>query len=470
MDRRTLLKTTSAGFGYLAFAGLNAALHASESKNPLAPKPTHFKGTAKHVIFMFMPGAPSHVDTFDYKPQLQKDDGKTAPGRGGFGGRKLLASPWKFNQSGESGLWISEIFPELGKMADEMCLLRGMYTDSQAHPQATLQMHTGSFIQTRPSMGAWILYGMGTDNDCLPGFISIRPAGGAINYGSSFLPGVYQGTRVGGPGGFGGGGGGQMTIGNISNRRLNKEKQRDQLDFLNELNADAAKEQGGSDAIESVITSFELAFRMQGELPKVMDLKNETAATLKRYGIEGGGGGAGGGGMGGGGGGTADFGRQCLTARRLVEAGVRFVEISHGNWDQHNNLKAQHEQHAKSIDQPIAALIADLKDRGLLKDTLIVWGGEFGRTPSAQGTDGRDHNNRGFAMWMAGGGVKGGLSYGKTDDYGFEAVEGKTHVHDLHATILHLLGFDHEKLTYRHAGRDYRLTDVYGKVVKDIIA
>jgi len=454
MDRRTLLKTTSAGFGYLAFAGLNAALQAREAKSPLSPKATHFPGTAKRVIFMFMNGAPSHVDTFDYKPQLQKDDGKTAPGRGFGGGRKLLASPYAFKQSGQSGLWISEIFPELGKMADDLCLLRGMHTDSQAHPQATLQMHTGSFIQTRPSMGAWVLYGMGTENDCLPGFISIRPSGGAINYGSSFLPGVYQGTRVGGAGGFGGGG--QMTIGNISNRRLTKEKQRAQLDFLQELNEDGAKQQGGSDAVESVIESFELAFRMQGELPKVMDLNQETRATQQRYGI--------------GDNATSDFGRQCLTARRLVEAGVRFVEIGHGNWDQHQNLKAQHQQHATAIDKPIAGLLGDLKDRGLLKDTLVIWGGEFGRTPSAQGTDGRDHNNRGFAMWLAGGGVKGGLSHGATDEHGFQAVDGKMHVHDLHATILHLLGFDHEKLTYRHAGRDFRLTDVYGKVAKEILA
>ncbi len=460
MNRRTLLKTTSAGFGYLAFAGLSA-VQAAESKSPLAPKKTHFPGTAKRVIFLFMNGAPSHVDTFDYKPQLQKDDGKTAPGRGfgGFGGRKLLASPWKFNQSGKSGLWISEIFPELSKVADDLCLLRGMNTDSQAHPQAALQMHTGSFIQTRPSMGAWILYGMGTENDSLPGFISIRPTGGTLNYGSSFLPGVYQGTRVGG-GGFGGGGfggrGGPQTVPNIANRRLGKDRQRAQLDLLQDLNADHAKQQGGSDEVESVIESFELAFRMQGELPKVMDLNQETQATQRRYGI--------------GEQATNDFGRQCLTARRLVEAGVRFVEISHGNWDQHTNLKAQHEQHATAIDRPIAGLIGDLKDRGLLKDTLIVWGGEFGRTPSAQGTDGRDHNNRGFTMWMAGGGVKGGLSHGSTDDYGFAAVENKMHVHDLHATILHLLGFDHEKLTYRHAGRDYRLTDVYGKVVREILA
>jgi len=460
LSRRAMLKTAGVGFGYVAFAGLST--WAAEKDNPLAPKKTHFPARAKHVIFLCMEGAPSHVDTFDYKPKLTEDNGKQARGARGFGG-KLLASPWKFNQQGQSGLWISELFPELGKQADEMCLLRGMYTDVPAHSQAFLQLHTGLFQFKRPSMGSWAFYGLGTENENLPGFVTISPPlqnGGPANYGSAFLPAVYQGTPIrtgfggrgpGGPGGAGGQGG----VSNIRNPSQTTDDQRAQLDLLQSLNREALGRDQHDPGIEGAIESFELAFRMQKDLPKVMDISNETAATKALYGI---------------GEQTTDgFGRQCLLARRFVEAGVRFVELTSNGWDHHQNLKTALGNKAQSIDKPVAGLLADLKARGLLKDTLVLWGGEFGRTPYAQGTDGRDHNARGFSTWMAGGGVKGGLSYGSTDDYGAEAVDNKVHIHDWHATILYLLGLDHEKLTYRYAGRDFRLTDVYGRVVREIM-
>lgn len=462
-SRRAALKSAAAGFGYLAFAGLST--WAAEKDNPLAPKQPHFTARAKHVIFLCMEGAPSHVDTFDYKPKLAESDGKSMPGaRTAFA--KLFASPWKFKQNGDAGLWISELFPELTKQSDEMCLLRGMHTDVPAHAQAFLQIHTGIFQFKRPSMGAWTLYGLGSENENLPGFVTISPPlqnGGPANYASAFLPAVYQGTPIrggfgggpggGGPGGPGGGGGG---VSNIKNPRQTTDAQRTQLDFIQSLNHDALERDPQNEEVEGAIESFELAFRMQKDLPKVMDLANETAATKSLYGI--------------GDQASDGFGRQCLLARRFVEAGVRFVELTSGGWDHHRDLKNALGTKAASVDKPIAGLLADLKARGLLKDTLVIWGGEFGRTPYSQGADGRDHNHRGFTTWMAGGGVKGGLSYGATDDFGYEAVEGKVHIHDWHATILHLLGLDHEKLTYRYAGRDMRLTDVKGNVVKDIIA
>ena len=480
LSRRQLLQSTSSGFGYLAFAAMahdQAAKAASESApNPLAPKKPHFPATAKRVIFLCMDGAPSHVDTFDYKPKLTADDGKAAPPRrGGFGGAgKLLGSPFKFNQSGDSGLWISELFPELSKHADKLCLLNGMHTDLPNHPQAFIQMHCGIFQFPRPSLGAWALYGLGTENANLPGFITLSPPqnnGGPANYGASFLPAMYQATKI-GRGGFGGPGGpGGQQVSNLKNPKLTMPAQRVQLDFVQELNQNALEANGENADIEGLISSYELAFRMQSELPKLLDTSKETAATLKLYGIEGAGGGGPGpmGGGGGLGGGASGFGRQCLLARRLVEAGVRFVEITMPGWDHHRTLKDSLTNSCTAIDKPIAGLLADLKQKDMLKDTLVIWGGEFGRTPSAQG-DGRDHNARGYTMWMAGGGTKGGFAHGKTDEYGFEAVEGKTHVHDWHATVLHLLGFDHEKLTYKHAGRDMRLTDVKGSVAKEILA
>ncbi len=456
-SRRQFLQGTSAGFGYLAFS----ALSTWASTPPLAPKPSHFAARAKRVIFLFMPGAPSHVDTFDYKPKLTADSGKES-GRGRGGPATLLGSPWKFTQHGRSGLWISELFPEVAKHADQLCLMRSMHTDLPNHPQAVIQMHTGTSQFIRPSLGSWTLYGLGSTNENLPGFITINPGGqgGARNYGSAFLPAIYQGTRIGSNFGAGAGGrrfgGGQQAISNISNPRFTPEAQRTQLDFIQALNRTKLKQEGYEPQIEGVIESNELAFRMQNVAPQVMDIEKEPDATKKLYGI-----------------GeelTDSFGRQCLMARRLAEAGVRFIEVSHGNWDQHRNLTADLERNCTSCDKPIAGLLADLQSRGLLKDTLVIWGGEFGRTPHAQSGDGRDHNNQGFALWMAGGGVKGGLSYGSTDDYGYEAVTDKVHIHDWHATILALLGLDHEKLTYRYAGRDFRLTDVSGRVVKEIFA
>jgi hypothetical protein len=472
LSRRTWLKTASSGFGYLAFAALaheQAARASRTNANPLAPKESHFTPRAKRVIFLCMEGGPSHIDTFDYKPKLIADNGKTAPrGRGGFGGGRLLGSTFRFAQHGKSGLWISELFPEVARHADKLCLLHGMHTDLPNHAQAFLQMHCGISQFPRPSLGAWVLYGLGATNENLPGFLTINPTqnyGGPTNYGASFLPAVYQGTRIGG-GSFGSG----EQVSNLRNARRPLSAQRVQLDYVQELNRATAESLGENPEIEGLISSYELAFRMQREFPQVLNLKEETAATLNLYGIdEQRSGGGGQGGFGARTGGSSSFGRQCLLARRMIEAGVRFVEVTMGGWDHHRNLKESLTNSCKAIDKPIAGLLADLHRRGLLDDTLVLWGGEFGRTPYAQG-DGRDHNNKGYTMWMAGGGVKGGLAYGKTDDHGYEAVEGKVHTHDWHATILHLLGLDHERLTYRYAGRDMRLTDVKGNVVHAIMA
>jgi hypothetical protein len=413
-----------------------------------------------------MEGGPSHVDTFDYKPQLKRDDGKAPPRSSSNGLRfgRLLASPFQFRQHGQSGLWISELFPHLARHADKLCVLHGMQTDLPNHPQAFLQMHCGIFQFPRPSMGAWILYGLGTENQNLPGFVTINPPlgnGGPANYGAAFLPAMYQGTRLGR--GFGGA---APAVANLRHPRQSLAAQRVQLDLLRDLNQQALEQTGGPSEIEGLIASYELAFRMQGELPKLLDLSNEPAHILRLYGLDSRGGNSA---AGPGGAGRTAFAQQCLLARRLAEAGVRFIEVTQGGWDHHRNLKEALTNSCTMIDQPIAALLHDLEQRGLLRDTLVLWGGEFGRTPTAQG-DGRDHNARGFTMWMAGGGVKGGFAYGRTDDHGFEAVEGQVHIHDWHATILYLLGLDHEKLTYRHAGRDMRLTDVKGRVVQEILA
>ena len=468
-NRRDFLKTTSNGFGYLAFAALaqkQALRAATDSAGPLAPKTPPLPQRAKHVIFLCMQGGPSHVDTFDYKPKLTSSTGKSAPSVAGrYGQTQLMGSPWTFKKHGRSGLYISELFPSVAEHADEMCVINSMATDLPAHPQAMTQLHTGTTQFVRPSLGAWMLYGLGTQNQNLPGFITINPpANAARTYGSAFLPAIYQGTKIGGPtlpGGGGnfrrGGGMEQASIANIKNNRYSTEAQRTQLDLVQALNQSRMSLDGGvSQEVEGVIESYELAFRMQAEVPKVMDLDKESAATRALYGIDGQS--------------TSTFGRQCLMARKFVEAGVRFVEITHGTWDHHVNLKTALERNCGATDRPIAGLLADLKQRGLLKDTLVVWGGEFGRTPHSQGDDGRDHNNKGFSMWMAGGGVKGGMNYGMTDDLGYEAVQNRMHIHDWHATVLHLLGLDHERLTYRYAGRDFRLTDVYGTVAKEIVA
>lgn len=449
-SRRQFLRTASCGFGFVALADLCTRLAAAESNSPLAAKPPHFPARAKRVIFMFMAGAPSHVDTFDFKPRLQADDGKSVEGKGK--GRKLLKSPFEFTQHGKSGLWFPETLPNLATHADDLCLLNSMHTDLPAHANATIMLHTGNFRFVRPSMGSWALYGLGTENAELPGFITINPqGGGAQNYGSSFLPAAYQGTRIDGGGKRRG-----NAIANIENPRLSSELQRKQLDLLETINRRRLEQDKVNPGLEGVIESYELAFRMEGALPQVMDISEETESLQASYGI--------------GEKGTDNFGRQCLLARRFAEAGVRFIEIGMGGWDQHKDLEAKLTSNCHAIDKPIAGLLQDLKQRDMLKETLIVWGGEFGRTPGAQNNDGRDHNSTGFSMWMAGGGAKGGYRHGATDEHGIAAVEKKMHINDLHATMLYLLGLDHEKLTYHYSGRAIRLTDLAGVVAKDVAA
>jgi hypothetical protein len=461
LSRREVLQTASAGFGYLAFSGLStlwsqeAAISDAAIANPLTPKKPHHRAKAKRVIFLCMQGGPSHVDTFDYRPQLKKDEGKKMGGRG-----SLLASPWDFQQSGKSGLWISELFPELQKQADQMCLIRSMHCDQPVHARAMTQMHTGTAQFVRPSLGAWTLYGLGTENSSMPGFIALNPpAASSQLYGSSFLPAVYSGTKIDRSRARFAGvarGDSNASLPDIKNPKWNPKQQRNQIDLIQKLNREKLANDVYQPEVDGVIESYELAFRMQSVVPELMDLSGESEKTLSLYGIDQNT--------------TNEFGRQCLMARRFVEAGVRFVEITHGNWDHHFRLSSQLPEKCQEIDKPIAGLLQDLKLRGLLEDTLVVWGGEFGRTPYAQNGDGRDHNNKGYTTWMAGGGVKGGFSYGSTDEHGANAVEDKCHIHDWHATILSLLGLDHEQLTYRYAGRNFRLTDVHGQVIESIKA
>ena len=448
-SRRDALRMLSSGFGMLALNGI-AASQVRRRASAALP------GRAKRVIFLCMTGAPSHVDTFDHKPMLSKRDGASLSGF--RRGAKLMGSPWAFKPGGKSGLMISELLPEIGKQADHLCLLRGMHTDVPAHAQATTKLHTGSFQFVRPSMGAWTLYGLGTENENLPGFVTLNPPrnqGGAQNYGSSFLPATFQGMPIKVSGGQRARGA-QDPVADIRNPRQSDEQQRAQLDLLRKLNKTNARRRKGSDDIDAVIESYELAFRMQSELPELLDISKEKKRTLEAYGI-----------------GEAEtdaFGRQCLIARHLAEAGVRFIEVGMGGWDHHRNLREDLPAKCREIDKPIAGLLADLARSGMLEETLVVWSGEFGRTPYAQNGDGRDHNNRGFTSWMAGGGVKGGFSYGATDENGIEAVEGRLSINDWHATILHVMGLDHEALTYPYAGRDFRLTDVHGEVARDILA
>ncbi len=447
VGRRALLQQTAAGFGWLALAALHAGTRraqAAPQTGPLAPKEPHFAPRARHVIFLFMNGGPSHIDTFDYKPELARlDDGRS---------RQYLAAVHKFQPCGQSGLMIADIFPHLGRMADELCLLNGMRTNNPGHTQAIVALHTGSENFVRPSMGAWITYGLGTLADDLPGFVTIDPIsdqGGAMNYGSAFLPATYQGTRL---------SSGARALPNIANRYLSPEDQRRQLDFVQRANRRLAAHDADNPELEGLIASYELAYKMQTSVPDVLDLSREPQHVRTLYGLDEPH--------------TARFGTQCLMARRLVEKGVRFVQLTHSGWDHHNNLRQGLAFNAAAIDQPIAGLLQDLKQRGLLRETLVVWGGEFGRTPSDQKGDrnSRGHNATGYTMWMAGGGVRGGLRYGATDATGRTAVEGVIHTHDLHATILYLLGLDHERLTFRYAGRDFRLTDTAGRVVHDIVA
>ncbi|MCH2144785.1 MAG: DUF1501 domain-containing protein [Phycisphaerales bacterium] len=462
LSRRDMLKGVSCGFGMLAFSGIAQAmaLRTMSQDNPLAPKDPHYAATAKRVIFLCMAGGPSHLDMFDYKPKLVADDGK-ALSSGRRRNAKLMGSPFKFSQHGESGTWFSELVPNIATHADRICMLNGMHTDIPAHAQAFVQMHTGSFQFVRPSLGAWTLYGLGTENENLPGFVTISPPGGnggAQNYGSAFLPAINQGTRIGGVGRNAGRGDGgtQGAIPNIAQDRLTRAGQREQIDLVQKINEGSIRRGGDTEEIEGVIQSYELAFRMQDTLPRVLDIANIDQRTRDLYGLDAEA--------------TSGFGRQCLMARQLAENGVRFIEVGAGGWDHHRNLRQSMADSCESIDRPIAGLLTDLEERGMLEDTLVLYGGEFGRTPDAQNGDGRDHNAKGFTMWMAGGGAKGGLTHGSTDDYGAEAVDGRIHIHDWHATILHMLGMDHESLTYQHAGRDFRLTDVHGNIVREILA
>ncbi len=465
MHRRRLLQSSALGFGSLALASMLAdelpAAESAEGQTQSARQP-HFAPRAKRVLFLFMKGGPSHVDTFDPKPLLDRDDGQPPPfelpsvtfAQQG----NLLKSPWKFKQYGESGLPVSDLFPHVAEHVDDLCILRSVHGTNPAHGGAALKLHTGSDQFVRPSLGGWVSYGLGTENENLPAFITICPTlahGGVNNWGAAFLPAECQGMPIGNaslPAR-------QARVQHVRNPRLDLPEQRLQLDLINSMNRSHLEQVGRDAALEGRLNAFELAFRMQSSLPALQDLSDETDASLRMYGI--------------GDSVTDDFGRQCLMARRFLEAGVRFVQVTHSDsevqWDQHSDLYRGHMKNAAEVDKPIAGLLQDLKQRDLLRDTLVLWGGEFGRTPTAQGNNGRDHNPHGFTMWMAGAGVRAGTAYGATDEYGYYAVEDKLHIHDLHATILHLLGLDHERLTYRHAGRDFRLTDVAGTVAQGVL-
>ncbi|MCS1408451.1 MAG: hypothetical protein M2R45_01626 [Verrucomicrobia subdivision 3 bacterium] len=470
MTRREMLRRSACGFGSIALAGLcrDALGLSSSTLNPLAAKASHFAPRAKRVIFIFMQGGPSHVDSFDFKPQLVKNHQRQVDIMGyrfddfrQMTKRTMMKPLWEFQRYGQCGQPVSSLFPETAKHVDDICFLHGMHTEGIAHGPATLFLHTGSVNLVRPSVGSWVSYGLGSENENMPAFVTLMPTermGGPQNYGNAFLPAIHQGTAIGKA---------EQDIKNIkiphiANSRLSETAQKRQFDLLQQVNHSQAETSPGEDDIEASINAFELAYRMQINAPGLTDLSGESAPTKAIYGIgekE-----------------TDVFGQQCLMARRLAESGVRYIQVNYsdnhgGNprWDQHSNLP-QHARHAKAVDKPIAGLLQDLKTRGLLEDTLVWWGGEFGRTPFSQNKDGRDHNPHGFTVWLAGASVKPGIAYGATDEWGYMAVENKLHMHDLHATLLHLLGLDHEKLTYRYAGRDFRLTDVYGQVAHQILA
>ena len=465
LSRRELLRQAACGFGHVAMLGWLASTAEGEvaTANPLAPRSPHFPAKAKRVIFLFMHGGVSHVDSFDPKPKLAEMNGQPLPiakPKFEFAPTgNLLASPWKFSKYGQSGIEVSELFPQIGSAIDEICVIRSMNGGDQvSHGPALLNLNTGSGVFARPSLGAWTLYGLGSENQNLPGFISLSPSlyhGGAQNYGAAFLPASFQGTRIGdGSTPFQ-----QATLSNLSPGD-DLSLQRLQLDLIARRNREHLARVGADPRLEARIAAGEMSFRMQMEAPEVMDLSRESAATHQLYGV--------------GVEPTDEYARQCLLARRMVEAGVRFVQVNYSYprnyWDAHGDLRNNHTSNAKKVDQPIAALLKDLKSRGLLADTLVVFGTEFGRTPAAQGTDGRDHHPHAFSMWLAGGGVRGGTVYGQTDEFGYYVAENKVAIPDFHATLLHLLGFDHKRLTYRHAGRDYRLTDVHGEVIRPVLA
>ncbi|MBL8755902.1 MAG: DUF1501 domain-containing protein [Planctomycetes bacterium] len=456
LSRRSLLQGSACGFAALAARNLLPGLVRGHD---LTVKTPHFAPRAKRVVFLFMHGGPSHVDTFDHKPLLQRDHGKPLPfakPRVTFAETgNLLGSPFAWRQYGQSGAWVSELFPHIARNVDRLCFVKGLHGSNDAHGGALLKIHTGSDTFVRPSIGSWVVYGLGSENQDLPGFVTICPTlghGGVNNWSASFLPAVYQGTPLGNA---------SVPAERAAVRHLTsglpQDLQRAQLDLVQQLNQEHAAARAGDELLLSRMQTFELAFRMQKEAPPVLDTTGESEATRRLYGLDEAR--------------TANFGRQCLMARRLLESGVRFVQCTHSyKWDQHSNLEADHRKNAGEVDLPIAGLLTDLEQRGLLEDTLVWWGGEFGRTPTSEGGNGRDHNPHAFTHFLAGGGVRAGTSYGITDDYGYYVQDQKVHVHDLHATILHLLGFDHERLVFRHAGRDYRLTDVEGKVVRGLIA
>lgn len=464
ISRRAALGKIGGGFGALglatvfADAGLLSSASANESvvpANPLAPRPPHFVPKAKRVIFLFMNGGPSHVDTFDPKPTLKAREGEETPDSFIDNRRKrqgkLMGSPFSFAKYGESGIDISELYPHLSKRADDLCVIRSMWTDNPNHEPSLLMMNSGNMQPIRPSLGSWLTFGLGSENQNLPGFVVLcpdKPVVGPQLWSNSFLPGVYQGTHI-----------NNKTIDpakiirDIRNTHLSPKAQREQLDLLQTLNQSHLEQRGRDEPLEARIASLEMAYRMQFEAREAFDVTNESKATRDLYG-------------------EGEFAGACLIARRLAERGVRITQIYYGAgqpWDDHADI-LKHRDHAKKSDQAIAALLGDLKSRGMLEDTLVLWGGEFGRTPTSEGAKGRDHHAMGFTMWMAGGGVKGGMIHGSTDELGFRAIENRMHVHDLHATILHLMGLDHEKLTFRYSGRDFRLTDVHGQVAKEIIA
>ena len=471
LSRRSMLRRCGTGLAALGLAGLMGDdglllgnSNSGSNENPLQARPTHFPGKAKRVIHLFMNGGPSHVDTFDYKPELQKRNGKTLPVNLATERKTgvAMASPFKFKQYGESGIHVSELFKHTAQHMDDIAVINSMQADVPNHEPSLLLMNCGESRLVRPSMGSWVTYGMGSENQNLPGFIALCPDGYPIkdtqNWQSAFLPGVFQGTHV-------------DTrhqsierlIENAKNERISKQQQRQQLDLLNQLNKRHLEKRGSDPSLDARIQSYELAYRMQMEATDAFDISNEPQHVLDMYG-------------------DGVNAKQILIARRLVERGVRYVQVWHGKgqpWDNHDDLEINHRMLAKQCDQAIGALLTDLKQRGLLDETLVLWGGEFGRTPVVElpspganmgKINGRDHNHYGFTVWMAGGGVKGGKVHGATDEFGFKAVEDPVHVHDLHATMLHLLGFNHKQLTYRYAGRDFRLTDVHGNVVHDLIA
>ena len=463
-SRRNFLRTTSCGFGSLA---LNAMLQQDAAGSPtkenagapLAMKLTHYPARAKRIIFLFMSGGPSQMDLFDYKPELEKRSGKDLPYKlpeteatVGLDNTKLLGNVSGFRHAGDCGLYMSDLLPYTAKHADDLCVLRAVQADSPNHPVAIRQLHTGNLFDVVPSMGSWLSYGLGTENQQLPSYITILPQEGDRNYSSAFLPAIHQGTAIQSVGVSPN----QAPIRHLTDISVSEDVQRRRIDLIQQMNRRQLERLEADQQMEGVIESFELAFKMQAETPRLVDFTEESKETQALYGI--------------GEKQTNTFGRQCLLARRFSEAGVRFVQVSLGGWDHHNKISSGLRDLCSTSDKPVAGLLADLKARGLLDDTLVLWGGEFGRTPHAQNGDGREHNHHGFTMWMAGGGVKGGITHGATDDFGYYGIEGQVHINDLHATMLHLMGLDHERLTFKHHGRPFRLTDVAGKVVKEIIA